>query len=129
MKTNKDVENKIWFNDISNKFRNINHIYYGYQNLNENYRLKNELEMTFNKNISQSDNLHKIAEDEISQSLCDLKEILKLISHKKLFRYKYQKFKILSNFTFGQTKKRFIDKKNKYKHYLDTISEFEYGNY
>lgn len=55
--TNKNIKSEIWFDDISNKFRNINHLYYGYRNFNENYRFYNKLQMEIdllNKNKIRS---------------------------------------------------------------------------
>lgn len=128
MKTNTDAENSIWFSDIANKFRNINHIYYGYQNFNENYRLKAELENNLTEKADSFSRMVQSAKQKNDEELLKLKEIVKLINRKKEFYYKYQKYRILSKVTIGRTKKRYIDKKKKFKDFLVKIKNFEYEN-
>lgn len=127
MKTNLDVENNIWFSDISNKFRNINHIYYGYQNFNENYRLKAELETNLNKKVDSLNCATKLAEQNNEEKLLELNEIIKLINRKKELNYKYLKYRILSKLTLGATKKRYNKKKSMFKESLTKIKNFEHG--
>lgn len=98
--TDMSVENKIWFEDISNKFRNINHIYYGYQNLNENYRLKKEI-------------------------IVELLGVLNLVSNKRKIKFLYSKYQILSKLTFGKTRSKYLNKKRLYKNELNKIQDFK----
>lgn len=115
MNTNKNVENNIWFNDISNKFRNINHIYYGYQNFNENYRLKNHLTKELFTQCNAIKDDIKIKNQDINQKFY---EIYKLLGVKNIIQSKYYTYNILSKLTFGSFRKRYNEKKLKLKQQL-----------
>lgn len=120
MMTNKNVENSIWFNDISNKFRNINHIYYGYQNFNENYRLKNCIEKKIADNCNAIKDDIVIKNQDINQKLY---EIYKLLDIKNIIKFEYYKYKILSKLTFGNTRKRYNEKQSKFKQQLTKFGQ------
>lgn len=115
MNTDKNVENHIWFSDISNKFRNINHIYYGYQNFNENYRLKSNIEKELFAICTEIKDDIKMRNKDINKNFDDM---YKLLDIKSIVKSKYYKYKILSKLTFGNTRKRYIEKKLKFKQQL-----------
>ena len=112
--TDKGVEDKIWFEDTSNKLRNITHNYYGYQVFNENCRMKSELNGELNNQIHQC----------IDNTDRQLREEIRLLVGKTEIKFKYGTYKILSKLTFGKTKKRYTEKTSKYKQYLETIKRF-----
>lgn len=119
------VENKIWFEDISNKFRNINHIYYGYQNLNENYRLKKEIERNYNSSLVAHENNNKEVFKQCFDSITNLYEIFNIFSNKHKINILYNQYRILSNITFGKAKSQYLNKKRFYKNELNKIQNIK----
>ncbi len=90
MPTNMNVQNENWFVSPENKLRNILHLYYGYQNFNENYRFAGWVRN-------------------------DMRHLISLLKNKRKIRLKYYKYRLLSNFVFGKTKERYKRKKEFYK--------------
>lgn len=127
MSTNINVENKIWFEDISNKFRNINHIYYGYQNLNENYRLKREIEKEYNSSLDAYKELSSSKLKQYEEKIFELSDCLQIINMKNKITFLYHKYRILSNLSFGKTKARYLNKKHLYAEKLNKIANIN-GN-
>lgn len=125
MSVDMSVENKIWFEDISNKFRNINHIYYGYQNLNENYRLKKEIERNYNSSLVAHENNNKEVFKQCFDSITNLYEIFNIFSNKHKINILYNQYRILSNITFGKAKSQYLNKKRFYKNELNKIQNIK----
>lgn len=89
MNTNENVENKVWFVNIDNKFRNINHLYYGYYVFNENCRLY----------------------DRITNETDSKIEVFRIENKFNKYKFKYQLCRILCNMTFGKLKNKIKKKK------------------
>lgn len=125
MPTNLNIKNEVWFNDISNKFRNINHLYYGYQNFNENYRLKNSISKETNIKISQLQTEIILQNDNYSKNFLEIYKLLNLLNNKQKVKQNYYKYKILANFVFGKTRERYKNKKALYKQSLDKLNSLQ----
>lgn len=125
MPTNLNIKNEVWFNDISNKFRNINHLYYGYQNFNENYRLKNSISKETDIKISQLKTEIILQNDNYSKNFLEIYKLLNLLNNKQKVKQNYYKYKILANFVFGKTRERYKNKKTLYKQSLDKINSLQ----
>lgn len=100
MPTNKNVENKIYFYNIDNKFRNIRHWYYGYGWFSEMERTRYLIKPNH------------------------FDEIAAFISWGKLTR-KYLKYKILAFLTFGNLHEKIKQKRDFLEEKVNLIKDYQ----